>query len=161
MNDGGSTHGSDSEISDDGSIPDLVERVVSDDDEYDSSDDENNDALNKFSTLDYLPFGIDSSPNFESFQGFYNQTVSGPIVLSDGAFELFKTEAVRDGGVDNVVNSTSNVPPLVPTMLSHATRINGVKSNRAMRTLIDHGASHSILHKQVLLRETKPQLIRA
>ena len=56
-------------------------------------------------------------------------SVTGPLsaldcLLSDGAFETFKSEALVDGGVDRADAPSDTVPPLVPAMLAMARKVN-------------------------------------
>jgi len=79
---------------------------------------------------------------------------SGPLNLSYGAFGMFQYESLLNGGVDNVLSNNASLH-FVPTTLASARKINDRGCRRPLKTLIDHGASHSIINKRSLPRGLK------
>ena len=78
-------------------------------------------------------------------------TRSGPLPLSKGAYESFIFDALTNDGVDQVLYPSMEPLNLVPTTISAARSVNGrPMRNTGLKTLIDHGASHSMINKRCL-----------
>ena len=91
--------------------------------------------------------GVSSSKSNDSV----GSVRSGPMNLSDGAFDMFIFEAFVSQGVEQVLAPKMDLH-LVPSTMSICAKINNRVFQRPLKTLIDHGASHSILNKRVVPR---------
>ena len=161
--------------SDDESVHPLVHREEADsDDESEGSDDEDtsiedsDDNESEDSMPALVPRPSDNLIDHNEF--LYEETYipdeytaavrSGPFALSGTAFLEFEAQAMFTSGVDAVFEEAPS-PPVFPVRTASATMVpmtiaatkavNGVPFiKKHIRTLIDHGASHTIINRRML-----------
>jgi len=100
----------------------------------------------------------DSKPAASPKETDTQSVKSGPLSMSEGAFEMFHLNALLNEGVDDVISPVPAIGlNLVPTTLASARKVNSIDHSAPLKTLIDHGASHSIINKRCLPKRAEPK----